>query len=63
MDTRTLNLAARRRLVERLSAGASLIAVAEEFGIARDTAAGLFHRWLLHGEAALVGDGIDRVPA
>jgi hypothetical protein len=43
----------RRLLVERITSGTPLLTVADEFGISRETAAGLLHRWLLNGDAGV----------
>lgn len=54
MNATTLTSSDWRKLVERIVSGAPLLTVAAEYGITRDMAAGLLHRWLLHGDDGLV---------
>lgn len=60
MNATSLTASDRRELVERIASGAPLLMVAAEYGITRDMAAGLLHRWLLNGDAGLVDAQLAR---
>lgn len=53
MNESALSAADHRRLVDEILSGAPLLVVAAEYGITRDAAAGMLHRWLLNGETGL----------